>query len=981
MESSDEVNDPQVPSDTEPIAQDAAADITNEDLENSPAPKSPEPSEPVAAPASPYEVPLLPASLDDVPSSYEVTDAYRVLQQLAAVRAVNPQQMERWIEKLDNLVKGLNRAYEHEQKLLQKVQTLKTEQNNQKDMLKKAGTESFENNAEIRMLKKDLQKKQTEVKLCEERDEALDLEIMHEEQAKTELESLIEEERRRKMKELEPKIQALKASNAEAKEEINNQRLLLERQERERNELYDRIRTTEQEITDMNSEATRVKQELRSKSDPDKFRKQADVVQNAIKTVNVELEKMGNYVIELDTSATNQAKKKDDGMRISMELAMQLDKYRNQIESKERECNKVLKDAEIEKQKHQQFLEERQMAEMETKRLSIMIRRKNEEMLGVERDTNNALKSVRRAKVALELATKFIPALEARIAETKREVEREDGMAKKMREKLDETRADRDVMILNLLRQEDFESGKGKQLKQVYDEIAEMEAEVDSLVKSENMLQRQISDLSLDRDFKRMENMKLQAQLERGHEELQMKALAIADLDKIHNTTQGDLRHYESLYEVVKNERNKYVNMLQSAELLGSELTEKIKVVQNEIDILLSGSSIRDKALTAKALQFQNLCGKRDLTRAEVNKSTFMYHQKEEIQEQTLSEIRKLNSIIKRAEADLYIQRRKYESELLIRNNVGMQLIDANEETSLLHMKAHQQEGILRTGQIELQKRQEEMRILELHYSEVARQIGALRKQDPLIPKLTEERDQLTKLLKAAKKECRKLSRDLESPENTERWRSLEGPSPDNTELGSKIADLESKIDKKKEELAKKQAMLMQADTLVQRLEQKMSEDHQKGSNLAVQINDYKARVKEVNKKVTALIGESAVIKGSLEVKRNQRDELVNRLEFGRQNLERGFAPTEEIEHAWRRHVARKNQRPVAVDDDEPPAPDPRVNMYIPDNDLLGLPRPYGRFSPFMPSVAGSTMRHIRKPANTVLVLRPGSGGSMGTVN
>eukprot|EP01116_Phalansterium_solitarium_P002884 TRINITY_DN131_c0_g2_i3.p1 TRINITY_DN131_c0_g2~~TRINITY_DN131_c0_g2_i3.p1 ORF type:complete len:173 (+),score=28.19 TRINITY_DN131_c0_g2_i3:165-683(+) len=142
MESSDEVNDPQVPSDTEPIAQDAAADITNEDLENSPAPKSPEPSEPVAAPASPYEVPLLPASLDDVPSSYEVTDAYRVLQQLAAVRAVNPQQMERWIEKLDNLVKGLNRAYEHEQKLLQKVQTLKTEQNNQKDMLKKAG-ESF----------------------------------------------------------------------------------------------------------------------------------------------------------------------------------------------------------------------------------------------------------------------------------------------------------------------------------------------------------------------------------------------------------------------------------------------------------------------------------------------------------------------------------------------------------------------------------------------------------------------------------------------------------------------------------------------------------------------------------------------------------------------------------------------------------------------------------------------------------------------
>lgn len=39
---------------------------------------------------------------------------------------------------------------------------------------------------------------------------------------------------------------------------------------------------------------------------------------------------------------------------------------------------------------------------------------------------------------------------------------------------------------------------------------------------------------------------------------------------------------------------------------------------------------------------------------------------------------------------------------------------------------------------------------------------------------------------------------------------------------------------------------------------------------------------------------------------------------------------------------------------------DARPNAYIPEN--LGIPKPYGGFSPFKPSEQGSTMRHIRKP-------------------
>ncbi len=39
-----------------------------------------------------------------------------------------------------------------------------------------------------------------------------------------------------------------------------------------------------------------------------------------------------------------------------------------------------------------------------------------------------------------------------------------------------------------------------------------------------------------------------------------------------------------------------------------------------------------------------------------------------------------------------------------------------------------------------------------------------------------------------------------------------------------------------------------------------------------------------------------------------------------------------------------------------------RVNMYIPEDSPLALPKPYGNLAPFKPSELGSSMRHYKKP-------------------
>jgi hypothetical protein len=94
---------------------------------------------------------------------------------------------------------------------------------------------------------------------------------------------------------------------------------------------------------------------------------------------------------------------------------------------------------------------------------------------------------------------------------------------------------------------------------------------------------------------------------------------------------------------------------------------------------------------------------------------------------------------------------------------------------------------------------------LQLHYNELEREMHVARKSGATIPKVEQEKAELIRLLEAKKKEAKKLSRELgmgvffvcnivESPQNTERWRSLQGSDPSAEQLQQKIAQLEEKL-------------------------------------------------------------------------------------------------------------------------------------------------------------------------------------------
>ena len=100
------------------------------------------------------------------------------------------------------------------------------------------------------------------------------------------------------------------------------------------------------------------------------------------------------------------------------------------------------------------------------------------------------------------------------------------------------------------------------------------------------------------------------------------------------------LKEFSALYDVVKNERNKYVNLIQASSQALAEMKEKIKkILQNEVEILRNESLAKDRALQKERLSHQTAQIARDQLRLDTNKNVAVYRKKQQTVEQQIVEI------------------------------------------------------------------------------------------------------------------------------------------------------------------------------------------------------------------------------------------------------------------------------------------------------------------------------------------------------
>lgn len=241
---------------------------------------------------------------------------------------------------------------------------------------------------------------------------------------------------------------------------------------------------------------------------------------------------------------------------------------------------------------------------------------------------------------------------------------------------------------------------------------------------------------------------------------------------------------FSALYDVVKNERNKYVNLIQASTQALAEMKEKIKILHNEVEVLRNESLAKDKALVKEKLAHATAQCSRDSLRLDTNKSHDAYRAKQEQVEQQIVEIDKLNGIITHTEKELLRLKKKYELAVDARNATGVQLIDRNDELCILYEKSNLQEQALSAGETGLTRKDQEIRVLKIELADLQRQLENARRQLPHLPELAQRIMSLQEELKQEKDVTELLCRDLETPKNNDRWRALGGEDPDEEQLG-----------------------------------------------------------------------------------------------------------------------------------------------------------------------------------------------------
>jgi chromosome segregation ATPase len=220
---------------------------------------------------------------------------------------------------------------------------------------------------------------------------------------------------------------------------------------------------------------------------------------------------------------------------------------------------------------------------------------------------------------------------------------------------------------------------------------------------------------------------------------MKVKDLLINDLIKKEQETKFNLDHLIVLYEQVKNARNKFVNLIQNCSQNLAEQKERIKILQNEYEILRNESAEKDHSLVEARHKLQKQRYIRDNKKAELEKLKKEHKELDSLTEQKITEQGKLSLVFATIEKEVKSLIERYEMACESRNMMGINLIDRNDELCILYEKANIQDSILKKGENSIHQKEEEIRMLNLELNERQRQILVLRKQIPEVPKLARE--------------------------------------------------------------------------------------------------------------------------------------------------------------------------------------------------------------------------------------------------
>eukprot|EP00775_Hariotina_reticulata_P013164 gene13164-13294_t len=909
-------------------------------------------------------------------------EAYKVIKTLVEIENISADQGKDAKLQYENLHSALVAAMANEKALLEQAKQLAKDAQASAEAVVDAQRKAavFED-VNIEVLREDVEASLAEASLAQERTALLALEQEELQRQRDQLTEHLDSVAEQHSAALEPVIAALQTEVAALNADMEQQLLAASVAQQELDGMLGRLQESEAALAALGQEHKAEQNRLVAISAaPEKARRQADLAVADVKSAQQLLAAADTKLLEVEAAA-RAAHDKERELQVSYAAALaQLERARIVAEAKERQQEDVAKDVELAGAEREKILADQVDLDMRMQAHLGEWRAHQDQLARLQHDKLLALKSYKAAEVALTEAQELLPSLRIARDLTNKDKGTAETAVTQAAVQVEQLKMEVDIRIAAFLKEEAVGQDKAALFHVMRQEVLLLESELAAEKDEDRQRSRLLADMAAQRDraARAVATQTNKVSQARSANKLRLRQqdnmqLMLDEVDR-----RG--KDFEKLYDLVRNQRNKFVALIAAAKQASVEMADRIKLLTSEQEILTVEVANKAKLLAkAKSVNAASV-SERDALHSELHALGSAFRAKHDKLQEQVEAIEALNTMMHRAEEAMAASSKHYAIAIEARNKTGVMLIDRNDELAVLHEKSHLQEAQVAGGQLELGLRDNEIRVLQLQVAELQRSIHTAKSAMPDLPAIDRDIAALKADLLKAREHAEVLGAKLEDPANSGRARQLGGKIPEKDELVAKLQSLEERLSMKQDALQERSVVLGEVNSLTQQLRGKAATGRAAGRQLAAEANSYQQRLRSVTCKMMATISELSLYQATALKLQASKSELEGMLDSAKARLAAGQPPTDEIALEWAavvrqeeilQDLRRQKEEVAAVMDGQGniqhTTAESRPNAYIPED--LGIPKPYGGFAPFKPTQPGATMRHSRRPIQKEVVL------------
>ncbi len=412
----------------------------------------------------------------------------------------------------------------------------------------------------------------------------------------------------------------------------------------------------------------------------------------------------------------------------------------------------------------------------------------------------------------------------------------------------------RNIFNRKLVQEEEREKAQ-KDLELTFkNQLARLQNEI-GLYRGENQrLQKQQAQLENEKQKYSADAIRANMKYIETVEEVKEKEKIKEDFQKRNKELEEKLKNQQKLYECVRSDRNLYSkNLLESQEEI-KDLDRKFKMLTNDINQLKEEKTSKDTQLALVNQELQSTKNKNQIQSGEKEKTEKEINELNQLYKNQAQNIAKLNHVISEAESERSRQRKDYEMVINERDILGNQLIKRTDELHLLYEKIKIQQSGLAKGNVKYQQVVALIKGLKDEVAQRKREILLAREEIKCIPDLKKESVTLSKEVQEERLKVTMLNEELKKKMNYHKWRELEGKDPATYNLIMKIHSLQRRLIAKTEELAEKDVLIKEKESLYVELKNILAK--QSGPEVAEKLEVYQQNLKERVKQLRQYVAE-----------------------------------------------------------------------------------------------------------------------------